>query len=343
MDKAITTKILPATTEAIAEAAMVLKAGGLVAMPTETVYGLAADAFNGKAVEGIFKAKGRPQDNPLIVHISKVEQLLLVAREIPQEAHQLAAAFWPGPLTIVLPRVSCLPQQVCAGLDSVGVRLPAHSGARQLIDEAGVPLAAPSANLSGSPSPTTALHVYQDLKGRIPLVLDGGNCPVGVESTVLSLTSRPTILRPGFITKDELEAVLGQRVHLAASLDQPPEEGLVPESPGMKYRHYAPKADITLLSGEFTQFKSWVEAQGQGTGVYALCFEDEPALLPVPAVTYGSQQDSASQAAGLYAALRRLDELGAKIVYARSPGVDGVGLAVRNRLLRAAAFREIVL
>lgn len=339
------TELLPATGENIALAASLLRGGGVVAMPTETVYGLAADAFSGEAVARIFESKGRPQDNPLIVHIAEAEDLGLVARELPKEALALAEAFWPGPLTLVLPRQSRLAAGVSAGLDTVGVRLPAHPAARALIRAAGMPLAAPSANLSGSPSPTTARHVRADLDGRIPLILDGGNSPVGVESTVLSLAGEPTVLRPGFVTAEEIAEALGCPVALSPYIGRAPDENLRPESPGMKYRHYAPRAEITIIDGDYSRYNLILSKiilnsdRALQAPIYALCFEGEEAGLPLPAVCFGRAGDAASQAAALFDALRRLDALGAKTVYARMPGGSGQALAVRNRLLRAAGFR----
>ena len=328
---------------AVEEAAALLQKGNVVAVPTETVYGLAANAFDEDAVGKIFKAKGRPQDNPLIVHIADFADLPRVAAEIPCKVRLLAEAFWPGPLTLVLPRQPALARGVSAGLGTVGVRLPAHEAARQLIRAAGVPLAAPSANLSGSPSPTAAAHVLADMDGRIPFILDGGASPVGVESTVLSLVSAPMVLRPGFVTPDELAAVLGEPVLLSVSIETSPAEGLVPESPGMKYRHYAPKAKMTILDADFETFCRFLAVHKEEDGVFALCFDAEADKLPVPAISYGRESSAASQAAALFAALRELDDRGAKIVYARKPNSAGVGLAVRNRLLRASGFREMQL
>lgn len=336
------TQVKSLSPEAVDEAADLLRSGQVVAIPTETVYGLAANAFDEAAVARIFAAKGRPQDNPLIVHIAELDALPQVAADIPPAARLLAEAFWPGPLTIVLPRQPGLAPAVSAGLATVGVRMPAHEGARQVIRAAGVPLAAPSANLSGSPSPTAADHVLADMTGRIPLILDGGQSPVGVESTVLSLAGVPTVLRPGFVTPQEIEDVLGEPVRLSPALEAPPAEDAVPESPGMKYQHYAPRARLTILSGDFDAFTDYVTLENQQRpGVFALCFEGEEKRLPVPAVAYGREGDAASQAAGLFSALRELDARGAAVAYARGPAAGGIGLAVRNRLLRAAGFREI--
>lgn len=333
------TKVLPALdAAAMGEAAALLQAGQVVAMPTETVYGLAADATNPAAVRRIFEAKGRPGDNPLIVHISNMNMLSGVAREVPQEAHKLAEVFWPGPLTMVLPKAEGLAPEVSAGLDTVGVRMPAHEGARALIEAADVPLAAPSANRSGSPSPTTAAHVLTDMKGCIPLILDGGASPVGVESTVLSLVGQPVVLRPGFVTAEEISEALGVPVKLHEAITAPLEQDQLAQSPGMKYKHYAPKARITILQGSAETFCAYVNERAED-GVWALCFDGEQKLLKVPGVAYGKEGDDAEQAARLFDALRKLDEVGAKNVYARSPRPVGVGLAVYNRLLRAAAFR----
>ncbi|MDL2324753.1 threonylcarbamoyl-AMP synthase [Ruminococcaceae bacterium OttesenSCG-928-A16] len=336
------TGLLAVNPGSVAKAAALLRRGQVVAIPTETVYGLAANALDEKAVERIFTAKGRPQDNPLIVHIDSMEMLPMAARKIPKEALLLAKAFWPGPLTMVLPRTARLAPSVSAGLDTVGIRMPAHPAARAVIAAAGLPLAAPSANLSGSPSPTTAQHVLADMKGRIPLILDGGNSPVGVESTVITLVGTPTVLRPGFVTANEIAEVLGGPVAVAAAVTAPLAAGQAPASPGMKYKHYAPKAEITILQGNLAQFSHYVAAKATG-GVWALCFEGEETEIPVPCVTYGKKNNPATQATALFSALRTLDEKGAKTVFARAPGTSGVGFAVYNRLLRAAAFRVLEL
>ncbi|MDL2219714.1 threonylcarbamoyl-AMP synthase [Ruminococcaceae bacterium OttesenSCG-928-O06] len=329
-----------ASVKANSLAAQLLRTGQVVAIPTETVYGLAADATNPAAVQRIFEAKGRPQDNPLIVHIAGQEMLAQVVAAWPPAAKRLADAFWPGPLTLVLPRAGGIAPAVGAGLATVGVRMPAHPVALDIIARAGVPLAAPSANRSGRPSPTTAAHVLQDMAGRIPLVVDGGNSPVGVESTVVSLAGKPTVLRPGFVTPAELSEALGQEVALAPSVQGPAEESGPVESPGVKYRHYAPKAKLTLVEGPLPAFAAFVAVKSTETpGVYAMCFTGEEKTLAVPAVPYGAEDDPKTQAAGLFAALRQLDEAGAQQVYARMPAGGGVGLAVRNRLLRAAQFR----
>lgn len=311
-------------------------------MPTETVYGLAANAFSAEGAGKIFAAKGRPQDNPLIVHIADKEQLPLVAGEVPDDALKLAEAFWPGPLTLILKRGERVPAEVSAQLSTVGVRLPAHEGARALIRAAGFPLAAPSANLSGRPSPTTAQHVLEDLGGKIPLILDGGAALVGVESTVLSLEEEPVVLRPGFVTAEEIAAVLGRPVRYSKTVTAPLAQGKIPRSPGTKYRHYAPAARLTLVQGGAQAFGRYVE-ENPAPGLWALCMEGEEPGLPVPAIAYGKAGDAASQSAGLFAALRRLDAEHAQTAYARIETPDEQTLAVYNRLLRAAAFRVVLL
>ena len=244
------TEILPAEGEAIAKAADLLRRGELVALPTETVYGIAADARNGAAVAKIFVAKGRPQDNPLIVHVTGPEMLPGLVSEVPERAQLLMAAFCPGPLTIIMPRGPEVAAECCAGLDTVGIRMPSHPVARVVIAQSGCAFAAPSANLSGKPSPTNAQDVFTDMDGRLPLILDGGECDVGVESTVISVVGeKPTLFRPGHITLEDLERALGEEVEVSKAILEKLPEGAVVRSPGMKYKHYAPKADVTLLDG----------------------------------------------------------------------------------------------
>lgn len=334
------TFLLPADEAGIAQAVKLLQHGEVVAVPTETVYGLAANAMDDNAVAKIFTAKGRPQDNPLIAHICSMEMLPQLAENIPDSAVKLAKQFWPGPLTMVLPCTQQVADGVTAGLKTVGVRMPQHAVALSVIRQAGFPLAAPSANLSGSPSPTTAAHVMQDMYGRIPLVLDGGASTVGLESTVLSLVDEPVILRPGYITAEQIENVLGCPVTFAQALNAPLVQGQKPQSPGMKYRHYAPNAQITIVKGNLDAFIQYVSAFVE-EGTWALCFEGEQGKLPLPCVSYGSYKQPETQAAALFGALRLLDAKGAKYVFARCPDETGVGIAVYNRLLRAAGFRVV--
>ena len=336
----IETKMLKNTPADIALAAELLKRGELVVMPTETVYGLAADARNEAAVAAIFTAKGRPQDNPLIVHISDLSELQALVKSVPEAAKKLAAAYWPGPLTMILPRSSSIPAVVSAGLDTVAVRFPSHPVAQALIRESGCPLAAPSANLSGSPSPTTAAHVAADLNGRVSAIVDGGACQVGLESTVVSLVGdKPRLLRPGGITLAQLQAVLGD-VEVDDAVTHKLKEGAVVASPGMKYKHYAPKADVILVKGSAKQVAAYVN-EHRAKGVCALCFSGEESAFKVPVMAYGDRHDPQTQARRLFYCLRRADELGAKTLSTACPSEDGVGLAVYNRLLRAAAFEVI--
>ena len=270
------TEILPAEGEAIAKAADLLRRGELVALPTETVYGIAADARNGAAVAKIFVAKGRPQDNPLIVHVTGPEMLPGLVSEVPERAQLLMAAFCPGPLTIIMPRGPEVAAECCAGLDTVGIRMPSHPVARAVIAQSGCAFAAPSANLSGKPSPTNAQDVFTDMDGRLPLILDGGECDVGVESTVISVVGeKPTLFRPGHITLEDLERALGEEVEVSKAILEKLPEGAVVRSPGMKYKHYAPKADVTLLDGTFEQFKAYVDAHAD-QNPSCLCFSASP-------------------------------------------------------------------
>ena len=332
------------TTEDIIAAAAVLRDGGLVAMPTETVYGLAADALNGSAVKRIFEAKGRPMDNPLIVHVAQFEDInrLGLVSEIPEKARLLSEAFWPGPLTVIMPKGSVIPDEVSAGLDTVAVRIPSHPAAQRLLRVSGLALAAPSANTSGKPSPTTARHVADDMDGRIEAILDGGACSVGVESTVITLVGGvPRILRPGIITKEQLEAVIGTVEVDKAVLNQL-EKDEKASSPGMKYKHYAPKAKVVLLRGGDDKYISYVNrAHRRDDTVAALCFDEDIPHLTAPYVSMGSVSDESAQAHELFDALRAVDGLGAGIVYAHCPSAQGVGMALYNRMIRAAAFEVI--
>ncbi len=338
--KQVVTRILKADAEGIAEAGALLRAGELVGIPTETVYGLAANALDGVAVSHIFEAKGRPQDNPLIVHITCMEELSPLVMNISDAALTLARLYWPGPLTMIFRHADGIPYEVTAGLPTVAVRMPSHPDARAIIRASGVPLAAPSANLSGSPSPTTAAHVYADLHGRIPAIVDGGECAVGVESTVVDMTGDvPCLLRPGGITLEMLRDAVGE-VAVNPAVTAKLAEGAKAASPGMKYKHYAPKAHVVLIKGSPSDYREYVNAHA-GDGVMAMCFDGEQHELTVPFLTYGGREDAAAQAHQVFEALRRLDELGAKTVYCACPSSQGIGLAVYNRLLRAAAFEVI--
>lgn len=318
------------------KAAAILRRGGLVGIPTETVYGLAASALDADAVKNIFAAKGRPQDNPLIVHVADRTWLKKYALEVPDAAYRLMDAFWPGPLTIILKKSPLIPDIVSAGLDSAAFRCPSHPIAHAIIERSGLPLAAPSANTSGRPSPTRAEHVMHDLGGKIDAVVDGGDCSVGVESTVLSLCEKtPTLLRPGGVTPEQLREVIGE-VNIHPAVTHMLEKGVRATSPGMKYKHYAPKTRVVIIKGDLGKAVDYVRSSGEKAAV--MCFEGEGEKFGVPFVTYGREHDGLSQARGIFGALRSLDALGADVVYARCPETEGVGLAVYNRLLRAAAF-----
>lgn len=339
----IKTVLRPADEAGIDQAAQLLRRGEIFALPTETVYGIAADARQGAAVRKIFEAKGRPQDNPLIVHVAGPEMLPGLVAEVPERAQLLISAFCPGPLTIIMPRGPEVADECCAGLDTVGIRMPSHPVAREVIRRSGCAFAAPSANLSGRPSPTNAQDVLTDMDGRLPLVLDGGECAVGVESTVVSVVGpKPTLFRPGHITLEDLERALGEEVEVSAAILEKLPEGAVVRSPGMKYKHYAPKADITILDGSFEQFRAYVQAHAD-QNPSCLCFTGEASQLGVPCVEYGREGDGADQAKHLFRSLRALDEQGDGVVYARCPGRDGLSMAVYNRLVRAAAFRVVQL
>ena len=326
--------------EDIVIAAELLKNGGLVAIPTETVYGLAADATNGAAVERIFKAKGRPQDNPLIVHISSYEQLAQLVSHIPEHAKRLMETFWPGPLTMILPKTDKIPLVTSGGLDTVGIRFPSNAVANKIISLCGFPLAAPSANLSGSPSPTNAERVMQDMNTRISAVVDGGEADVGVESTVISFDGDGIrILRPGEISYEMLKTV-SDKVSIDEGVTSKLPENAKVRSPGMKYKHYAPAANVILIDADTEDFKKYVQSH-KCDGCYCLIFDESDAVDGVPYLTYGITSEK--QAHYLFERLRQFDELGAKTVYARCPSQTGVGLAVYNRILRSAGFNLITL
>ena len=324
----------------INDAAAIIKNGGIIAMPTETVYGLGANAYNASAVKKIFEAKGREDDNPLIVHIAGFGDWSNLVKRIPKNAMKLAERFWPGPLTIVLPKAQRVPEIVTGGLNTVAVRMPRNKIALYFIQACGCPIAAPSANLSGSPSPTKFNHVLKDMNGRIDGIIDGGDCKVGVESTVISFaTEVPTILRPGEITKEQIESVIGTVKLHEAVLNELKDDDKA-ESPGMKYKHYAPKARLTVLKGTSRQYIEYLEDYA-AEGAVALCFKEQEGKISIPTVSIGSEKDSSAQANLLFDALRKLDEMEAEVAYAPMPSDKGVGLAVVNRLLRAAAFNVV--
>ncbi|NLM37391.1 MAG: threonylcarbamoyl-AMP synthase [Firmicutes bacterium] len=343
----IKTEIITVNPEAIdraalARAAAVLRQGGLVAFPTETVYGLGAVIYNRDSVKNIFNVKGRPDDNPLIVHIYHWEQVAELAREVPETAKLLAERFWPGPLTIILPKREEIPVEVSAGLPTVAIRLPAHPVAQELLRQTGLPVAAPSANLSGRPSPTRGSHVIADLEGKVELIIDAGPTGVGVESTVLDLTGpKLRILRPGGVTREMLEAVFGPE------MVEPPSQINCrrPLAPGMKYRHYAPQAPLRLLAGDEVQVRCFLQrtvaqarSAGKRVGIIAYDEDQIPAfnLAGVTFLSLGRRADPAEGAERLFHLLRLCDQAGVDEIYAVAPPRQGVGEAVYNRLYKAA-------
>jgi L-threonylcarbamoyladenylate synthase len=331
--------------EVIAEAAAVIRSGGLVAFPTETVYGLGADALNEAAVRRIFEVKGRPPDNPIIVHVADRDGVYLLASEVPRAAEELISRFWPGPLTLVLKRTELVPAVTCGGLETVAVRMPAHPVALELIREAGVPIAAPSANVSGSPSPTSAEHVLRDLGGKIEMVLDGGPAEIGVESTVIDMTvDPPELLRPGGLPLEEIEGVIG---HVRVP---EPARGLAaftgkPRSPGMKYRHYAPRCRLILVEGDpasvrrkVAELVTVLRTQRKRVGVLALDGADYP---DAEVVDLGARSDLRRVAKSLFTAIRDLDERGVDVIVAEGVEERGLGLAIMNRLRKASGGEVI--
>lgn len=340
------TQVLKADEAALDAAAQLLAEGQLVAFPTETVYGLGANALDKAAVLSIFAAKGRPADNPLIVHIWSREQLHDIC-EVSPLAEKLMDAFWPGPLTLLMPRKTTIPPEVTAGLPTVAVRMPSHPVAAAMLKACNLPIAAPSANRSGKPSPTTAQHVLTDMDGRIPLILDGGSCDVGLESTVLDIGHGiPCILRPGGVTQAMLESVLG-KVTVAGSVLRPLQEGETALSPGMRYKHYSPDGQVTLVEGAEADVVSALQtlyrhAESAGHKACVMCFSEHvEALAACHPHDLGSKNCPEEVARRLFETLRRLDDEGMAAIFSEVVPPEGVGLAVMNRLGRAAAFRTI--
>ena len=330
----VNTEILEYTPENAVKAAVILKNGGIVGIPTETVYGLAANALDEKAVADIFTAKGRPQDNPLIVHISSMDMLPALVKEIPDVAERLAERFWGGPLTMIFPKADIIPDVTSGGLDTVAVRMPASEAARAIIAACGFPLAAPSANLSGSPSPTTAQHVFRDMDGRIPLIIDGGACSCGVESTVICFRDdKIHILRPGGVTAEMLSEFADVVVDKAVSAKPAENERVL--SPGMKYKHYSPNADVAIVDEHGDAFISFCNSNQKGRTVAMGIGVKEQGIF----IDYGATSEL--QAQNLFSLLRKADDDGVDTVFVEMPQQDGVGLAVYNRLLRAAGFKVV--
>lgn len=324
----------------LTEAATILSSGGIVAIPTETVYGLAGSAFDPSAVKKIFAAKGRPSDNPLIVHIADISEVSTVVSCFPEKAQALAKKFWPGPLTMILPKNKNIPDEVTAGMDSVAVRFPSNKIAKEIIKKAGIPLVAPSANISGKPSPTRFSHVIKDLDGKIDAMVDGGECSIGVESTVISLLDdTPKLLRPGAITPEDIEKVIG-KIEIDKAVFQKLSSGQKVLSPGVKYKHYSPSAKVILVKATSEIFAKYVNFN-YSPGVIALCLDEDISYLKIPYISYGSIKNSLEQTHNIFDRLRQTDDLNVKLVYAHFCENDEVSMAVYNRLVRAAGF-EIV-
>ena len=330
------------------EAADILRSGGLVAIPTETVYGLGGDGLLPSAAAKIYAAKGRPSDNPLIIHIAEFESLKLLTNEITEKARKLADAFWPGPLTMIFQKSDKVPYGTTGGLDTVAVRMPNHKIALELIRESGVLIAAPSANTSGRPSPTRAEHVIEDLDGKIDMIIDGGEVGIGIESTIVDLTSEmPVILRPGYITREMLESVIGPVALDQAILMKGVKEGLKPKAPGMKYKHYAPKGDLTLYKGEEDAVVKAIneaseEKRRQNKKVGIIATEETKEKYKADYIMcIGSRKDEESIARHLYGILREFDHLQVEYIYGECFSKNNLGQAIMNRLQKAAGYQII--
>lgn len=326
------TLLLKDNREGILKAAEILKKGGLVAFPTETVYGLGANALDEEAVSKVYKAKGRPSDNPMIVHISEEDDIYCLAEEVTEDMKILMKCFWPGPMTMIVKRKSCIPDTTTGGLETAGIRMPENFVARQLIKEAGCPVAAPSANLSGKPSPTTAEHVIEDLDGRIDGIIVSGNSDVGIESTVIDMTGEtPMILRPGKLTKEDFEKALSKKIKLDPTLNLKPDgnsAGLKPKAPGMKYKHYAPKARMIIFAGKEENIRKEIESEKQkaekaGEKVFVIIFDRE------------KQEDAARE---FFGKLRDADRNGADLILAGALPEEGLGFSIMNRMLKSAGY-----
>ena len=324
------------------KAAQVIQEGGLVAFPTETVYGLGANALEASAVKKIYQAKGRPSDNPLILHIARKEDVYQIACNVSETAERLMEAFWPGPLTLIFQKKEVVSAEVAGGLETVGVRFPQNRIAQQFIKHAAVPIAAPSANSSGKPSPTRASHVMYDLMGKVDIIIDGGSAELGLESTILDVSSEKVILlRPGSVTKEMIEAVVGI-IELDESISKPIAEDAVPKAPGMKYTHYSPLAEITIFEGDIDRVVAAINAkianQTQKVGVLAT-EQTKHAYPNADVLVVGDRQNPESIAANLFKMLRKFDYLGIEQVYSESFGEEELGMAIMNRLQKAAAYR----
>lgn len=334
--------------EAMQQAGEIIREGGLVAFPTETVYGLGADGLNEEACARIYEAKGRPSDNPLILHIVDFSQVDEIAKDVSEAARKVMETFWPGPLTIILSKKECVPKRTTGGLDTVAIRMPSHPDAREFIRKSGRIIAAPSANTSGKPSPTLGKHVYDDMNGRIPMILDGGEIPIGIESTIVDMTGEvPVILRPGYISMEEIAQVVGDAQMDPAIAGRTMKKDLVAKAPGMKYLHYAPKGEMTLVEGETRKVVEKMnllaqEKMAQGYKVGIIGTDETIAFYPEEIrKSIGSREHSETIAANLYRILREMDDFGAEYIYAESFFGEEMGDAIMNRMLKAAGYHVI--
>lgn len=333
--------------EIYSQAAQIIRAGGLVAFPTETVYGLGADGMNEAASAKIYAAKGRPSDNPLILHIADSEGLERIAKKVSPKAEKLMQAFWPGPLTMIFEKEKEVPYGITGGLETVAVRMPSHPVAQRLIKESGTPIAAPSANTSGRPSPTQAKHVEQDMNGRIDMLIDGGDVGIGLESTIVDMTTEPPmLLRPGYVTKDMLERVIGE-IRIDPALTEGVGKNVIPKAPGMKYRHYAPKAELTIVEGELSCVTREINRlakekcqQGIRVGIIAT-EETKEEYRDADIRVIGTRQDEETIARNLFAVLREFDELGVEYIFSEGFSEENLGQAIMNRLVKAAGHHII--
>lgn len=334
--------------EAMQQAGRIIREGGLVAFPTETVYGLGADGLNEEACARIYEAKGRPSDNPLILHIVDFSQVDEIAKDVSEEARKIMETFWPGPLTIILSKKECVPKRTTGGLNTVAIRMPSHPDAREFIRKSGRIIAAPSANTSGKPSPTLGRHVYDDMNGRIPMILDGGEIPIGIESTIVDMTGEvPVILRPGYISMEEIARVVGDAQMDPAIAGRTMKKDMVAKAPGMKYLHYAPKGEMTLIEGDTQKVVKKINAlaqekAAQGYKVGIIGTDETMEFYPKEIrKSIGSREHSETVAANLYRILREMDDFGAEYIYAESFFGEAMGDAIMNRMLKAAGYHVI--
>ncbi len=328
---------------AIEKAAEIIRNGGLVAFPTETVYGLGADALDAEASKKIYEAKGRPSDNPLIAHIASIDTLDEIVEDVGDVAKKIIERFWPGPMTLIFKKKPIVPDSTTGGLNTLAVRFPSNKIAQALIEMSGVPIAAPSANISGKPSPTTGKHVIEDMNGRVDMILDGGDVGLGLESTIIDVTKEPTILRPGFITQEMLEEVI-EEVRLDRTIKEKPGEEFSPRAPGMKYRHYAPKTELVIVKGEPSKVADRIKEEIQGKNAAILTVDQHKDLyegLGAKVVSWGDENKMEDIAHKIFDALRKVDEWGVDIIYCEAFNEKGLGLAVMNRLTKAAGYQVI--